>query len=397
VQKLAIIGGGVSGVSLAYLVQQQFDVTLFESQDYLGGNNCSVEVEDGHKVPMGVIIYPSKGLFENTLSFAEKFGLQCRPTQLPHIFCSDRKVKYRSNSGSGNFLRDVKDVAYLNFCIKSHTESHDKTLEDLIAKHRLSRKCVDYLLAPFAALYLSVPYSSIFELPLSTIAGWWSTYCHPFHLMSRFSYIKGGNHRLVDGFVDRTRMTIRLNAEVTKVSRDNDTVLVRLGEEQERFDKAVFAIRPDEALMLLESPTQTEKRILRHIDTNALVSTLHRQPYDCEDGDITLNLYGDERRSTHMVTTWGNKKCFGFDLQEEVYTSLHEADEAPIDSSDILAQRTFKVPVQTMNTVSVADKIDMLNAESDGIYYCGSYFCPSFYHEDGINSAISLSETLQGT
>lgn len=396
-QKLAIIGGGISGVSLAYLVQQQFDVTLFESQDYLGGNNCSAEVEDGHKVPMGVIIYPSRGLFENTLSFAEKFGLQCRPAQLPHIFCSNREVRYRSYSGSGHFLRDIMDVAYLNFGIKSQTGSHDKTIDDLIAKTRLSRECVDHLLAPFAALYLSVPYPSIFELPLSTVAAWWSTYCHPFHLMSSFSYIEGGNHQLVDGFVDRTRMTIRLDSEVTNVSRDNDSVLVRLEGEQERFDKVVFAIRPDEALMLLENPTNTEERILGQIDTNTLVSTLHRQPYDCEDGDITLNLYGDERRSTHMVTTWGNKKCFGFDLQEEVYTSLHEADAAPIDSSDILAQRTFKVPVQTANTVGVAGQLDRLNAESDGIYYCGSYFCPSFYHEDGINSAISLSEILRGS
>ncbi len=396
-QKLAIIGGGISGVSLAYLVQEQFDVTLFESQDYLGGNNCSVEVEDGHKVPMGVIIYPSRGLFENTLSFAERFGLQCKPAQLPHVFCSNREVRYRSHSGSGHFLRDMKDVAYLNFGIKSQTDSHDKTLDDLIARNRLSGECADYLLAPFAALYLSVPYSSIFELPLSSVAGWWSKYCHPFHLMSSFSFIDGGNHQLVDGFVDRTRMTTRLNSKVTKVCRDGDSVLVRLEDKQERFDKVVFAIRPDEALMLLESPTKAEKRILGHIDTNTLVSTVHRQPYDCEDGDITLNLYGDERRSTHMVTTWGNKKCFGFDLQEEVYTSLHQADQAPIDSSDILVQRTFKVPVQTANTASVAGQIDGLNAESDGIYYCGSWFCPSFYHEDGINSAMSLSDTLRGT
>ncbi len=215
--------------------------------------------------------------------------------------------------------------------------------------------------------------------------------------MSSFSFIEGGNHQLVDGFVDRTRMTIRLDSEVTKVSRDNDSVLVRHEEEQERFDRVVFAIRPDEALMLLENPTNTEERILGQLDTNTLVSTLHRRPYDCEDGDITLNLYGDERRSTHMVTTWGNKKCFGFDLQEEVYTSLHQADEEPIDSSDILAQRTFKVPVQTANTASVAGQLDRLNAESDGIYYCGSYFCPSFYHEDGINSAMALGETLRGT
>ncbi len=395
-QKLAIIGGGISGVSLAYLVQQQFEVTLFESEDYLGGNNCSAEVEDGQKVPMGVIIYPSRGLFEHTLSFADEFGLECKPAQLPHVFCNSREVRFRSSSGSGHFWRDMKDVAYLNFGIKSHVDSHEQTLDELIAHSMLSKQCVEDLLAPFAALYLSVPYASIFELPLSTVAGWWCKYCIPFHLMSSFSYIDGGNHQLVDGFVDRTRMTVRLNSKVTSVSRDTDSVLVRMGEEQQRFDKVVFAIRPDEALSLLDRPTKTEAHVLGGIDTNTLVSTLHRQPYDCEGGDITLNLYGNERESTHMVTTWGNRNCFGFDLQDEVYTSLHQADKAPIDDSDILAQRTFKVPVQTANTASVADQIDRLNAESDGVYYCGSWFCPSFYHEDGINSAIALSETLRG-
>lgn len=395
-EKLAIIGGGISGVSLAYLVQDQFDITLFESQDYLGGNNCSAAVEDGHKVPMGVIIYPSRGLFENTLSYAQAFGLKCKPAQLPHVFCSNREVRFKSSSGSGHFWRDMKDVAYLNFGMKSHLDSHEQTLDDLITYSRLSKECVEDLLAPFAALYLSVPYSSIFELPLSTVAGWWSKYCHPFHLMSSFSFIDGGNHQLVDGFVERTQMTTRLNSPVTTVFRDGNSLLVRLDQEEERFDKVVFAIRPDEALALLDSPTRTEQQILGGIDTNTLVSTLHRQPYDCQDGDVTLNRYGDERGSTHMVTTWGNQKCFGFDLQDEVYTSLHQADKCPIDSSDILVQRTFKVPVQTASTASVADPIDALNAEADGIYYCGSWFCPSFYHEDGINSAIALSETLRG-
>jgi hypothetical protein len=36
--------------------------------------------------------------------------------------------------------------------------------------------------------------------------------------------------------------------------------------------------------MLLEDPTKTEKRILRHIDTNTLVSTSHRQPQGAGHG-----------------------------------------------------------------------------------------------------------------
>jgi len=394
VEKLAIIGGGISGVCMAHLVQERYDITLFESQNYLGGNNCSVEVEGGSRVPTGVIIYPAKPLFENTLSFADQFGLQQKPAQLAHIVCSNGEIKYRSYSGSGHFLRDMRDVAYLNYGIKEETNSHDMKLRGLVAKHKMSKECVDHLLAPFAALYLSVPYSSIFDLPLSTIAAWWSKYCHPFHLMSTFCYIEGGNHQLIDGFVENTQMKTRLNAEVTKVSRKTKQVILHLNQEEEGFDKVVIAARPDEALRMLENPTATEKQILSSVDTNTLTSTLHRQPYGCQNGDVTMNLYGDDHESTHMVTTWGNKKCFGYDLREEVYTSLHQADKEPIDRRDILAQRTFKVPVQTAKTTGVDNQLDTLNTDSDGIFYCGSYFCPSYYHEDGINSAVSLSKQL---
>ncbi|NIV18829.1 MAG: NAD(P)-binding protein, partial [Woeseiaceae bacterium] len=390
-QRLAVIGGGVSGVCLAHLVQEQYDITLFEAQDYLGGNNCSIEVEGGSRVPMGVIIYPARELFEHTQAFADKFGLQRKPAHLAHIFCSNDEVRYRSYSGSGHFLRDIKDVAYLNYGFKAETESHDRKLGDLVAGNKLSKEFVDYVLAPFAALYLSVPYAAIFELPLSTVAGWWNKYCHPFHLMSSFNYIDGGNHQLIDRFAENTRMKIRLNTAVSKVSRSDGQVLLQLDNDEERFDKLVFATRPDEALAMLDSPTATENQLLGNIETNTLTSTLHRQPYGCLDGDITLNMYGDDRASTHMVTTWGNRKCFGMDLPEEIYTSLHQVDKEPVDDSDILAQRTFKVPVQMASTWRVSDRLDELNSDSDAIYYCGSYFCPSYYHEDGIDSAMSLA------
>lgn len=36
-KKLAIIGGGISGVSAAYLMQHNYHVTLFDKNSYLGG------------------------------------------------------------------------------------------------------------------------------------------------------------------------------------------------------------------------------------------------------------------------------------------------------------------------------------------------------------------------
>ena len=46
-QKVAIIGSGIAGLSSAYFLQDKFDVTLFEKNDYLGGHANTREVIKG--------------------------------------------------------------------------------------------------------------------------------------------------------------------------------------------------------------------------------------------------------------------------------------------------------------------------------------------------------------
>ena len=48
--RIAIIGGGVSGLTVGYRLHEQFDVTLFEANDYVGGhtNMISVPTDNGN-------------------------------------------------------------------------------------------------------------------------------------------------------------------------------------------------------------------------------------------------------------------------------------------------------------------------------------------------------------
>ena len=58
--KIAIIGGGVSGLTVAHLLHDEHDLTLFEANDYVGGHTQTHELEaEGKrwKVDSGVILW----------------------------------------------------------------------------------------------------------------------------------------------------------------------------------------------------------------------------------------------------------------------------------------------------------------------------------------------------
>ena len=47
--KIAIIGSGIAGLSAAHFLEKQFDVSLFEKNDRLGGHTNTVNVLENNK------------------------------------------------------------------------------------------------------------------------------------------------------------------------------------------------------------------------------------------------------------------------------------------------------------------------------------------------------------
>ena len=45
--KIAVIGGGVAGITASYLLQRRHSVTLYEKNDYVGGHTHTIVIEDG--------------------------------------------------------------------------------------------------------------------------------------------------------------------------------------------------------------------------------------------------------------------------------------------------------------------------------------------------------------
>ncbi len=44
-KRIAIIGSGISGLYSAYLLHKDYDITIYEKEQYLGGHTRTLEVD----------------------------------------------------------------------------------------------------------------------------------------------------------------------------------------------------------------------------------------------------------------------------------------------------------------------------------------------------------------
>ncbi|MCZ7581903.1 MAG: FAD-dependent oxidoreductase [Deltaproteobacteria bacterium] len=59
--RVAIIGGGIAGLTAAYLLRRRYEITLFEKSHRLGGNAFTYDTRDGHSPDIAVAAFGKAG------------------------------------------------------------------------------------------------------------------------------------------------------------------------------------------------------------------------------------------------------------------------------------------------------------------------------------------------
>lgn len=400
--KLAIIGGGISGVTAAYLARSKFDITLYEANSSLGGNNYSSVVEQNIQIPMGVILFPGGGLFKHTLGFAKKFDLNLINTKLQHDFLVDGRKLYSSNlqlfyklAKQRSLFQDFRDFHYLFRRFGPDIENSDYTIGKWLSLHNrpISADCVRYFLLMHAALYLSIPYQELFEFPVSIIASWWQKYSTPIRSLKNYSSIQYGPQQLISALATNSNATIQCNTKIESVKQYQNGVELYFDDYKQYFDAVIFATRPDELLTILDNPSKTVIQTFSNIRVTEVQSTLHRKSYGAGSDSMTVQLLNYNNKK-QVKSTWEQSKFSHKKTTEPYFISIHEPNIQLFRDEDIIESNTFRVAVPTDKTESIQKGIDKLNAEHNRLFFCGAYYHPSFYHEDGIQSAINMSEGL---
>ena len=95
--KIAIIGAGISGLTAAYYLRHNHDITLYESAPRIGGHTATIDVDYAgrrHAVDTGFIVY-NDWTYPRFIELIEELGVDTQPTEMSFsVRCDASGLEY---------------------------------------------------------------------------------------------------------------------------------------------------------------------------------------------------------------------------------------------------------------------------------------------------------------
>jgi predicted NAD/FAD-binding protein len=405
---VAVIGSGISGMVAASRLHPHHEVTVFEAGAHVGGHTHTVDVlwrGRHYAIDTGFIVfndwtYPRFIALLNELgverqdsnmSFSlrdERNGLEYNGTTVNTLFAQ------RLNALRPSFLRMIADILRFNKrSVQLLSGSDDSlTLGDYLEKHRYSRAFREQFIVPMGMSIWSATERAMLSFPARFFVEFFDK--HGFLNVNRrpmWQAIKGGSREYMRKLAAPLAHRIRLNTAVTAERRDAAGVTIRTATNMvERFDHVFFACHSDQALKILQDPSDAETGVLGAIPYQENEAVLHtdermlpREPRARAAWNYHLLAVRDNAMRDRVALTYDMNVLQSLEAPVRFLVTLNRT--ADIDPSKILKTITCHHPVYLPAGVGAQKR----RAEISGInrtFYCGAYWRYGF-HEDGVISA----------
>ena len=307
------------------------------------------------------------------------------------IFCN------KSNIFNLKFLKMFLDI--IKFYKKNeniNSIDNSLTLGEYLAKEKLSKEFTDYHIIPMVAAIWSMPPLEASQMPLSFFLKFFQNH-GLFKLKNRPQWytVSNRSRTYVNKILTKVSGEYYKNYKINIIKRYRDYVQLFYGQKNEFFtyDKVVIAAHADEALSILESPTEDEKTILskfKYKNNLAIIHTDKNQMPMNKKAWSSWNVKLDtENKENSSVTYWLNL-LQNLRMDDDIFLSLNPFDK--IDEKKIIKNVNFKHPYYDKEALENQVELNRLQNVNNTLF-CGSYFGYGF-HEDGISSSIDMIKSI---
>lgn len=414
---MAVIGSGVAGLTAAYVLSGRNRVTLFESNTRLGGHAHTHHLDRGAGGPVAVdsafLVHNDRTYPTLCRLFAE-LKIETQDTDMSMSVRDDRVrgfgssgLEYAGARGIGGLFPSAANLVRPRYLLmlaevkRFHREATrllddetagDEALGGFVERHRFSPYFIEHFLTPLVAAVWSCAPGDAMRYP----ARYLFTFLHHHGMLSVFGSptwrtVVGGSDTYVQA-IARVLAEVRTDSPVTSVRHLPDGVEVRARDDApRRFDAAVIATHPDQALAMLTEPTSAQRDVLGAITYSTNVAQLHtdesvlpRHPRARASWNYLASPGSDAVLVTYDVT-----RLMRLTGSERYLVTLGGRDR--VDPASVIAEMTYEHPLYTQDSVAAQTLLPTI--DDDRLVFAGAYHGWGF-HEDGAAAGLRAAQRL---
>jgi predicted NAD/FAD-binding protein len=412
-KRIAIIGGGITGLAAAYSLAARHEVTLFEAEHRFGGHARTVTagINGDQPVDTGFIVFNYANYPNLTRMFqdldvpvaksdmgfgatidngAVEYGLR----DITSLFGQPRNLL------RPGFLRMLRDIMRFNARAEAIAVSDDVTIGDLMRELGLGQWFQRYYLLPISGAIWSTPVDGIMDFPARSLVRFFQNHAL---LSARGQHqwwtVQGGSIEYVTRLVrhlEKQGVKMRCGAPVKAVSRGAAQTVVHLADSlPETFDHVIFACHSDIALRLLQNPTSDEQRTLGALKYQDNKMVLHRDPGQMPRRRACWSAWvykaDHARPSSGIGVTYWMNRLQNIPESDPLFVTLNPADEIPQEL--IYDEKVFRHPVFDRAAIRAQGELARLQGVQN-TWFAGAYARHGF-HEDGFASALRVVRQIE--
>ncbi len=410
--RVGIIGAGASGLTTAWLLDEHYDVTIFEKEDRLGGHVCTIPVSVNGKtinVEAGAEFF-SDMMFNTFNKLLNVLKVRTRQFPLTYTFYNtntDQQIVLPPIHNKTISWQSLKPHAIFDLTQLSHfinagkniieMQDYDISLSDFADTLMLTQEFKDHFLYPFFAASWGTSSEEIKKFAAYDILKW-ALINEPANFQAaHWNEIEGGMKTYIDSLAGQLKNTqVTHSAEITDITyADNQYTLAQANGKKQNFDHIIIATNAEIAKNLLKNITHAQnlQSILGSIEYFYTTIAIHGDPrfMPANEADWSVaNIRYDGVNSALTICKPWMKEAQVFRSWISLPVGVSAENAMPNPVYDV---RHFYHPKANYSYFAAQKELAKLQGNHN-LWIAGFYTHDTDSHNNAIVSAINIAQQL---
>jgi uncharacterized protein len=412
--KIAIIGGGIAGNTLAHHLHKTHNITVFEANSHIGGHTHTHDVElfrQNYAIDTGFIVFNDR-TYPNFVAMLDELNVPWQPSNMSFSVHNEVSgLEYNGTSINAlfaqrrNFFKPafygmIQDILRFNKESLSLLDaSHEISLGDYLAQNRYRELFIYNYIVPMGAAIWSTDAAQMLDFPARFLVRFF--HHHGFLTVNdrpQWRTIVGGSARYVEALTAPFKHQIKTNAPIVSVRRLKKTVKIKPQFAEElSFDYVFFACHSDQALAMLgDDASPIEREILGAIPYQENSVYLHYDRSLLPKRKLAWaawNYHITPKPVNKVQVTYNMNILQNITSPEPILVTLNHTDF--INPAKVIKRLSYTHPLYTIaGAAAQARHAEISGKNHTG--FAGAYWRNGF-HEDGVASALSALQHFEAS